>query len=281
MAILLVGIIFSFLGAGLSQTPDTAENIQARLYTVLHDLALPNFNPDNPVSERFILLVPGEVLDYHDYAPLDGKIKIHDFNRLPPDENQFRLSDTVLNVNPLGGGITGKSLSRIYEEILYSLDTSRTGADPFSKATYTDSINWLKEEVVDPEVQQSENETVKVSRFELYYKYKQEYYRIKELVKTWLDSNRTQIANLEEYEIWYQENYDSLVAWSMAAYEQWIVNGLKGEKIALVDIKSISQVVEEARQALQIEERPSMDGGSKYYPVHIIPSNWYEYLKAR
>lgn len=282
--ILLVLTLVSF-GGLCAAAPSKPETDQLALYTILHDLALPKFGPGK-IVERFILLLPGQVLDYHDYCPLDAVEKKtedpQDTNpdRLPPDENLFRLSDTLPTLYPLGGGISGKRLSQIYKDILYMIDTSKAGPSPFKQDSYTKAIEWLETPVEDP----SGKDLPNVTRYELYYRYKKEYFDTNKMVRTWFATNRSSLNNLKKYEIWYDENYDSLMAYSSSAYIRWLISGLKGpveDNIALVDVKSISEEVEDARRALQFEERPSMDGGSKYYPVHFVPGNWWTHLKLR
>lgn len=274
---------FSLLIGG-SSSSDSTPNMQAVMYTVLHNLALPNFDDSQKVTERFILMLPGEVLNYYDYCPLSesvGEFNPDNYNSFPPDENSFRLSDTLPTFNPLGGGLTGKSLSTIYENILYTIDTSTSESDPFSQESYTSAIAYLTELVPDPEGKSAPN----VSRYELYYQYQKAYYDTKLQVNEWFDGNKTKLKNnYAVYTTWYKENYDSLTGYVSSAYTQWLISGLKGpveDKISLVDVKSERQVVEEARQAMRIEALPSLDGASKYYPVHFVPSNWYKYLLAR
>lgn len=276
--ILIIGI--SHLGTGIA---DRTKEIQATLYSVIHDLALPGFNGHGNITERFILLVPGEVLDYYDYCPLQDLTVGEDENldpyRLPPDENAFRLGDTVPTLNPLSGGTTGKHLSVIYENILFLINTSYAQSDPIASPLYASAMDFLKTEVHDPENVAGAN----VSRFELYYRYKTQYYHIKERVSEWLASNKTN-RNLHSYEIWYHEHYESLTEYVSAAYSRWLISGEKDaveDKIAVIDVKSIRQVVEEARQVLRQTKEPSLDGGTYYYPTHFIPSDWYRHLLAR
>ena len=260
---------------------ERSKKIQASMYTIIHNLALPNFNENMDITERFILLLPGEVLDYYDYCPL-SELKPNEYNdpdRLPPDENTFKLGDTVPTLNPLAGGTTGKSLATIYEDILYSINNSYSSSDVFESNEYTSAMNFLQTEVQDPE-----NETAgNVTRYELYYHYKKMYYDTKLLVNEWLVGNKSQMSDLSKYETWYHDNYETLTAYTSAAYTQWLVSGLKGtveDKISVVDDKSIRTEVEEAKQILRDTEEPSLDGGSKYYPTHFVPSNWYQYLLA-
>ncbi len=65
---------------------DKAKHDEAVMYTILHDIAFPNFNDSAKITERFILLSPGQVLDYYDYAPLnESEPGFIDPSQLPPD----------------------------------------------------------------------------------------------------------------------------------------------------------------------------------------------------
>lgn len=256
------------------------------LFTALHDMALPRFTDDSgiPMTERFILLQPGKVLNYYDYCP-SGNLQPNERDRvppplLPPDENAFMLTDKLPAPNPLGGGLTGKSLSIIYHDILYAIDTSAPNLNSLN-AEYRTAMDFLETEVTDPKDPTSE----KIPRFELYHRYEMEYYDTVSTVKRWIDNNKTAMnAKYEDYVTWHHNNYDTLMAHVSAAYSQWLVNGQKSEveeKIAIVDTRSARKEIQEAKRALKNGELPSMDGGSVYYPVHLEPANWYEYLLAR
>ena len=258
------------------------QQIQATMYKIIHELALPDFNEGGDITDRFILLMPGEVLNYYDYCP-QSSLKPGEYSdpdRLPSDENAFKLADTVPSLKPLAGEPTGMSLSNIYKNILYTINTGQSQSHIFDTPEYKSAIDYLHEMIADPE-----NVTSNTTRFELYYRYKKRYYDKRLQVKQWLAGNRSEIAkaDLSQYETWFHENYDSLEAYTSAAYTHWLVSGLKGpveDRISVVDVKSIREEVEEARQALRDTELPSLDGGSKYYPTHFVPSNWYQYLLA-
>ena len=261
-------------------TTDRTKQIQATMYKIIHDLALPRFDESGDITDRFILLMPGEVLNYYDYCP-ESLLKpgeYSDSDRLPSDENAFQLADTIPSLKSLAGAPTGKSLSTIYENVLYTIDTSQSESHIFDTMEYKSAIEYLEEQVPDPE-----NIVSNTTRFELYYRYKKFYYDTKLQVKQWLIGNKTDKTNFSQYEDWFHANYESLEAYTSAAYTQWLVSGLKGpveDRISVVDVKSIREVVEEARRALRDTEEPSLDGGSTYYPTSFIPSNWYQYLLA-
>ncbi len=256
---------------------DKAKHDEAVMYTILHDVALPNFDDTVPITERFILLMPGQVLNYYDYVPLNGSEPVFiNPSQLPPDENSFRLSDTITTLNPLSGGTTGKTLSVVYNDIVYTINTTSIKNDPFKDEDYIAAITYLQEGVSDPANASAAN----VSRTELYQKYKVKYYGIKLDVQNWVNGNKTNLTEIK-YEVWFKATYTSLLALVSAAHSQWLVDGLKGEvedKLSIVDIQSVRSQINAARGLLENEELPSRDGASTYYPVHYIPSNWYEYL---
>ena len=234
-----------------AQTTDRSKQIQATMYTIIHDLALPHFEEGGDITD---LLMPGEVLNYYDYCP-ESLLKPGEYSdpdRLPSDENAFKLADTLPSLTSLAGVPTGKSLSTIYGNILYTIDTSKSQSLIFDTKEYKSAIEYLQEQVPDPE-----NITSNTTRFELYYRYKKFYYDTKLQVKQWLIGNKTEKTDFSQYEDWFQENYESLEASTSAAYTQWLVSGLKGpveDRISVVDVKSIREVVEEARQALRDAE---------------------------
>ena len=283
----ILTISISCLGTGIAddRTGDRSTKIQAAMYSIIHNLALPNFEEGGNITERFILLMPGQVLDYFDYCPLQelsaDENAALDPSRLPPDENTFRLGDTVPTLNPLAGGTTGKKLSVIYDNILYLINTTYTSSDVFDYPDYVSAMHYLQMEQPDPENAFSGY----VPRYELYYRYKTKYYITKVQVSTWLAGNLSKFGDdSSKYDTWYHENYESLTELVSAAYTQWLVIGEKGpveDKLAVIDVKSIREEIEEARNTLQTLEEPSLDGETKYYPTHFVPSNWYESLLAR
>lgn len=274
---------------GEVEAGDKAKQDQLALFAVLRNLALPRKDdPNMSISERFIMLLPGVVLDYYDYCPLEKltpsekDLIVPMSTRLPADENTFRLTDRVPDLNPLEGGLTGKSLSAIYRRVLYTMDTSApSDFNVLNTTEYTKAMEFLQEPVPDPKAP----DKPKLPRFELYHRYQMEYYDTVARVKTWLHTNRTEIGRENrDYENWYHNNYQTLSAHMSAAYSQWLILGQKSqveERIAMVDIHTPRTEIEEARRALQQEELPSMDGGTVYYPVHLDPGNWYEYLRTR
>ena len=42
-----------------------SKQIQATMYNIIHNLALPDFDESGDITDRFILLMPGEVLNFY------------------------------------------------------------------------------------------------------------------------------------------------------------------------------------------------------------------------
>ena len=286
VCILIVSALFLFhWTAGADD--DKVKKDQLALYDVLHQMALPRLDDRKlPITTRFIMLLPGVVLNYYDYCPTETltqneKDTLPFATRIPSDEKTFRLTDEVPTINPLAGGRTGRSLSTIYRRTLYTMDTSAaTDTNILNSTEYAAAMEFLQTEVPDPKAPDS-----KIPRFELYHRYQLEYYNTVSEIKKWLHTNRTEVGIKNRgYEAWYQENYPKLSAHMSAAYSQWLILGQKSqveERISMVDIHTSRSEVEEARRALQQEELPSMDGGTVYYPVHLDPGNWYQYLVSK
>lgn len=74
-------LLLVFLAVAKSQTPtsksqgkvgeDKAFEVTSGLYTTLRNVAFPNhkLTDDTPVESRFLMLMPGKVLNYFDYYP--------------------------------------------------------------------------------------------------------------------------------------------------------------------------------------------------------------------
>ena len=116
------------------------------MYKIIHDLALPKFKEGGDITDRFILFMPGEVLNYYDYCP-ESLLKPGEYSdpdRLPADENAFKLADIVPSLKSFGAP-TRKSLSNIYENILYTIDTSQSQSHVFDTEEYKSAMKYLHE----------------------------------------------------------------------------------------------------------------------------------------
>lgn len=137
--VLMIDTILCADSDDVNKAPPTGadENIERMkinhlaLYKAIHHFALPTTNFTRPVNQRFILQIPGKVLNPADYHPgdeyekfLKNPHKMQKEVQIPPMimEKMFQLSDAVPGTDTLSGGETGYSLARIYESVLGTMD---------------------------------------------------------------------------------------------------------------------------------------------------------------
>ena len=121
-------LLFVQLAASQDDAVTRVSRNQILLYRALHTFALPDssveFGDDTQaVQQRFILQIPGQVLNPVDYDPgnayREAQLNPNDGrpeSNIPPrvqEANHF-LADTIPAINPLSGGVTGDSFSRMY-----------------------------------------------------------------------------------------------------------------------------------------------------------------------
>ena len=104
---------------------------QIKLYDALRHFALPDLDYDSNIQQRFILQVPGKMLNPIDFYP--GQEYVDYLNKpenhmervdIPQQviERMFYLVDVVPGAHPVAGETTGNSFARLYESILDNLD---------------------------------------------------------------------------------------------------------------------------------------------------------------
>ena len=258
------------------------------LYEALHYFALPDVDISKEVHQRFILQIPGKVLNPMDYYPgkeyeeyLKNPHNSSKEIQIPPMvmERMFQLSDVVPGANPLTGGETGYSLTRIYESILGTMDVvDFAELSKIGKNVYDESLKRLLEPLPDPD--DSKN---KVPLIQLYSKFQDIYHDEQRKMESAIREKRTELSAVE-YQLWFQRHFHILNAKVEGAYTQWLLHGRKHlveSYIAHFDITSSGQILEDARMKLRSSGFSSLDRSQIVYPVSFTPSNWYEYLKNK
>lgn len=281
----LLGILLR-QGSAQDDSPTRAQKIQATLYTLLHNMALPNLNESTNQAQRFVLQIPGKVLYYYDYYPgskYETAVQNQGDNsrpevNVPPHimENWFTLSDAVPGADPLTGGENGQQFSQQYSATINQVEvrgfSTLTKED---KERYQQAISFLTEIVKNP------NDPLNVTeRYTLYLQYQLEYYDKLSQLKN-LEAEMQKKLNAIDYEVWFQANYWKYEAQVEAAYGAWLVFGQKGiveDYLSYLDVEAHGEAAEQARMALRAAGVPSLDGSSTDYPVSFTPSNWYQYL---
>ncbi len=258
---------------------------QKALYDALHSFALPDEDPFTNVTQRFILQIPGKVLDPMEYYPGDEYVEyLNDPNKysqevhIPPIvmEKMFQLADAVPGANPLTGGETGLSLARIYETILGSMDVVNFAElTALGRNIYNESLNELLKPLPDPD---DADKTVPL--LQLYSRFQDAYHEEQRKMEEIIRDKQSKLKAVE-YQTWFQRDYDILNAKVEGAYTQWLLYGRKHlveSYIAHFDVTSAGQILEEARIRLRGSGFTAQDRSQRVYPVSFTPRNWFKYL---
>lgn len=258
------------------------------LYDALHHFALPDVDVSKPVSQRFILQVPGKILNPMEYYPgkkyeeyLEDPHNVKEDVQIPPMvmEKMFQLSDVIPNAHPLTGGESGYSLARIYERILGTMDVvSFAEMTKVGKDTNDEAMDKLLEPLSDPD-----NPSDEVPLLQLYSRFRDAYYdQQQQMEKNIKDQKETLTAM--KYQLWFQRHFRILNAKVEGAYTQWLLYGRKHlveSYIAHFDITSSGAILESARIDLRSSGVISLDRSQTVYPVSFTPSNWFKYLNPK
>ena len=293
MSVIVVAVSLLLLHQGCCESSEQrAESVKKSgevltdLYITLRNLAFPR-SPlsTGSVSNRFVLLSPGKVLNYLDYYPgqdyeeslLKQNLSVPEAT-VPPAvmEKWFDIADVMVGADPFSGGVSGKSMATAYETILsqiklLGLETKTNEA----QAKYNMALAYLTQVVADPD-----NLTMNATKLSLYERYQLQYADSKlEMEEEIQERRRTSSAI--DFELWFQRNYASLNAKVESAYMKWLTFGEKDlVEIykAYLDSTSSGAEVEKARMSLRASGVTSLDRTRTIYPVSFEPSNWYRYL---
>ena len=280
-------------GTASKSTPDVRDIFkenQIKLYDMLRQFALPDLDYDsNDLKHRFILQVPGKVLNPTDFYP--GQAYIDYLNNaenytervdIPQQvmEKMFSLVDIVPGAHPVAGESTDYSLARLYESILSNLD--QVGYDDLNeqaKQKYNESLAMLAELIPDPD-----NSSNQMPLLDVYVKLQKAYHDEQQKVDRTIREKRKQLDDTN-YQKWLERNHHILDAQVETAYKRWLHYGKKlltESYIAHLDIASSEETLDRARLDLRSSEfSMSQDWLQKGYPVSLSPSNWFRYLNIR
>ncbi len=231
-------------------------------------------------SQLFVLEYPSRGINKLDYA-----YKIKDYNSssiLKPyvvAENEFRLTDSLMDMAPIVQGTNGKSLATEYKTVLNNFTpkidditgyiTDKMELRLFLLETITDQIGGQQYTCSRMEFCQ---------RLYLYYleqkaKWDQEKF----------EKNQEAVANntLNEYAAWL-----STTAWTKdkeleTLFNDAIVRGFYHEIMTIlgfIDTASPAERLETAKTNLRTSVRRRIDGSGEVYPVSLSPSDWFRAL---
>ena len=285
---LLVVVVFCLLAAPVAANADSAE-VLSDMYVTLVNLVIPKLpGPTDEVYNRFIMTMPGKVLNYWDYYPgEDYEEKMQSSDSDPADsiptsvkEKWFDLTDVIVGPDVFSSGVSPKSFAEVYESILskmkvLGIDTKHMNI----QQKYNYSLQYLAEEVPDPE-----RLYLNATRLELYDRYQQDYADKKLDMENKLYAAKARRSSLE-YEQWFQRNYPAMNFEVEGAYTKWLAFGQKelveSYKTFLDTGSGANLKLQDAREALKDAVVTSRGRTHNIYPVTFEPSNWYKYLLPR
>ena len=231
-------------------------------------------------SQLFVMEYPTRGLNQLDYA-----YKIEDYNSsslLKPyviAENEFRLTDNLMDLSPIVQGTNGKKLSTEYQTVLNNYTPKIDDITDF----ITDKMElrmFLLETITD----KIGDQEYTCSRMEFCQKL---YLYYLEQKAQWdqekFEKNKKAVAEntLNEYAAWL-----ATTAWTKdkkleALFNDAIVRGFYHEIMTIlgfIDIASPAERLENAKINLRTSVRRRIDGSGEVYPVSLSPSNWFRAL---
>ena len=231
-------------------------------------------------SQLFVMEYPTRGLNQLDYA-----YKIEDYNSssiLKPyviAENEFRLTDGLMDLAPIVQGTNGKSLATEYQTVINNFAprlndivgfiTDKMELRMFLLETITDKIG---------------DQEYTCSRMEFCQKLYLHYLKQKaDWDQEKFEKNKKAVEEntLNEYAAWL-----ATTAWTKdkeleALFNDAIVRGFYHEIMTIlgfIDVASPAERLEKAKTNLRTSVRRRIDGSGEVYPVSLSPSDWFRAL---
>ncbi len=231
-------------------------------------------------SQLFVMEYPTRGLNQLDYA-----YKIEDYNSssiLKPyviAENEFRLTDSLMDLAPIVQGTNGKKLSTEYQTVINNYAPQLKDITGF----ITDKMElrlFLLEKITD----KIGDQEYTCSRMEFCQKLYLHYLKQKaEWDQEKFEKNQKAVKEdtLNEYAAWL-----STTAWTKdkqleALFNDAIVRGFYHEIMTIlgfIDVASPAERLENAKTNLRTSVRRRLDGSGDVYPVSLSPSDWFRAL---
>ncbi len=264
------------IGDGESFTPMDERDADAGIAEIMYENLKGVFGAG---SQLFTMEFPGRVLNRLDYA-----YPIEDYNSVLTKpytvaEREFRLSDNMMDMNPIVQGPNGSYLSSIYNTTLNNYAPKITDLKDF----VIDKMElrlFLLEKITD----EIDGETITCSRMEFcqrtYLRYLENKYKWdQEKIEKHKVCNET--GELEEYAKWL-----STVSWTKdheleTLFNDAVVRGFYHEIMTILgflDISSPAARLTAAKQNKRSSVRRSVDSSRDILPVQFEPSNWFRSL---
>lgn len=231
-------------------------------------------------SQLFVMEYPTRGLNQLDYA-----YKIEDYNSssiLKPyviAENEFRLTDSLMDLAPIVQGTNGKKLSTEYQTVINNYAPQLKDITGF----IIDKMElrlFLLEKITD----KIGDQEYTCSRMEFCQKLYLHYLKQKadwDQEKFEKNQKAVEENTLNEYAAWL-----STTAWTKdkqleALFNDAIVRGFYHEIMTIlgfIDVASPAERLENAKTNLRTSVRRRLDGSGDVYPVSLSPSDWFRAL---
>lgn len=251
------------------------EDVCAMMYLKLTEL----FGGGN---QLFTMEFPGRVLNKEDYL-----YDIKDYNGSSLNkpysvaENEFRLSDNMIDPYPIVQGSNDKSLSTIYTTAINNLTPKITDVKDY----ITDKME-LRMFLMQPVTDMFDGEMITCSRLEFCQKTYLRYLNKKYEWNQEKIDRRTQFEkdnDLDGYARWL-----STTAWTKdneleTLFNDAVIRGFYHEVMTIlgfIDSQSPSERLSKAKNARNTSSRKSLDESMEILPVNMQPSNWAQALKT-
>ena len=257
------------------QTPYNQQNVSAMMYDKLSELF-------GNGSQLFTMEFPGRVLNKDDFI-----YDIKDYNGSTLNkpysvaENEFRLSDNLLDPYPIVQGPSGNYLSNVYSTAINNLAPKITDVKDF----ITDKME-LRMFLLQPVTDEFDGKTVTCTRLEFCQKTYLRYLNKKYEWNQEKIDRRNQFEkdnDLDGYARWL-----ATTAWTKdheleTLFNDAIIRGFYHEVMTILgflDAESPSERLARAKNARISSSWRSLDESREILPVSFQPSNWAHALKS-
>lgn len=240
-------------------------------------------------DQMLVLEWPARVLDETSYAyPLvDSYSALSKPTRVA--ENEFRLTNGLLDVARIVGGTNGEQLSEVYNSALNQLVPSYSNESSSYQGDKETLRSWLLETITAEYDDDAGNATsITATRVEVYAALSERYERAlaswgekKNAVLGTAEADADRTTELEKYSRWLVREAPAMQAELEAKFADLVVKGYYHEvreAIASLDITTPGEALERSKAHMRASGWSSMDESMTIYPVQLQPADWFRGL---
>jgi hypothetical protein len=260
----------------------TESDVNKKIVTQLYEKSAELFSSGDP-GQIFTMLTPTQPLTYTDYVYEVSNATSILTKPQTVAEREFRLSDQLINPQPITGGPNGKNLSTTYKAILgnYIPKIENLASYMSSRKELSAFLN----KIVTIDGKETSRLDLFNESYTTYTKLKREWVdeknqRLKKAVDIQDDDERAK--QLNSFASWLSSAAAVENATLDTAYSAAVAKGYLHEVMAILgylNSSSPAETLEEARQSLRHSSRSALDESSSVYPVQFEPSDWFKAVK--